>query len=164
MFWPRLGDQSLKGIHVCYSLGQMLGCAYTICSYVQIKFLAHLPVDHHAYPVVSSLIHLCLFAAFTYYGFVSITTNLYLLFCCVLSIFALKWLVLKVLFCAAISKDSVSLLKFSFLSHVQVFSCEILFKVSTDFSSSQFCFLVIAILFSIVLSLSFLMAVISIFL
>ena len=30
-----------------------------------------------------------------------------------------------VLFCAAIRRDSVSLLRFPFLSHVQVFSCEI---------------------------------------
>ena len=30
------------------------------------------------------------------------------------------------LFCAAIRKDAGSLLKFPFLSHIQVFSCEIL--------------------------------------
>ena len=39
----------------------------------------------------------------------------------------LIWLVLMVLSCAAIRRDSVSLLKFPFLSHVQVLSCEILF-------------------------------------
>ena len=44
--------------------------------------------------------------------------SLHLLFCCVLSIFALVWLVLTALFCAAIRRDSVSLLKFPFLSHV----------------------------------------------
>ena len=53
--------------------------------------------------------------------------SLHLLFCCVLSILALIWLVLMALFCAAIWRDSVSLLKFPFLSHVQVLSCEILF-------------------------------------
>ena len=37
---------------------------------------------------------------------------LHLLFCCVLSILALIWLVLRALFCAAIRRDSVSLLKF----------------------------------------------------
>ena len=40
IFWPRLGDlsvcQSPKGVCVCHSLGQMLGFAYTICSYGQI--------------------------------------------------------------------------------------------------------------------------------
>ena len=53
--------------------------------------------------------------------------RLHLLFCCVLSILALIWLVLTVLFCAAIRWDSVSLLMFPFLSHVQVLSCEMLF-------------------------------------
>ena len=53
--------------------------------------------------------------------------SLHLLFCCVLSILALIWLVLMGLFCAAIRRDSVSLLKFPFLSQVQVLSCEMLF-------------------------------------
>ena len=51
--------------------------------------------------------------------------NLHLLFCCVLSILAFIWLVLMALFCAAIRKDSVSRLRFLFLSHVHVFSWEI---------------------------------------
>ena len=46
---------------------------------------------------------------------------LHLLFCCVLSILVLIWLVLTALSCAAIRIYSVSLLKFPFLSHVQVF-------------------------------------------
>ena len=49
--------------------------------------------------------------------------NLLLLFCCVLSILASIWLVFMALFCAAIRRDSVSLLKFLFLSHIHVFSC-----------------------------------------
>ena len=53
--------------------------------------------------------------------------SLHLLFCCVLSILSLIWLVLMALSCAAIRRDSVSLLRFSFLSHVQVFWCEIVF-------------------------------------
>ena len=52
---------------------------------------------------------------------------LHVLFYCVLSIFALMKLVLTVLFCATIRRDSVSLLKFPFLTHVQVFSCEMSF-------------------------------------
>ena len=47
--------------------------------------------------------------------------SLHLLFCCILSILALIWLVLMALSCAAIWRDSVSLLKFPFLSQVQVF-------------------------------------------
>ena len=41
--------------------------------------------------------------------------NQQLLFCCVLSILALVWLVLMALFCAVIRRDSVSLKKFPFL-------------------------------------------------
>ena len=53
--------------------------------------------------------------------------SLHLLFCCVLSILALIWLVLTALSCAANRRDSVSLLKFPFLSHVQVLTCVRLF-------------------------------------
>ena len=51
----------------------------------------------------------------------------HLIFGCVLSIFALIWLVLMALFCAAIWRDSVSFLKFPFLRHDQVLSCDMLF-------------------------------------
>ena len=50
--------------------------------------------------------------------------NLHLLFCCVLFILALIWLVLMVLFWAAVRGDSVSQLRFPFFSHVPVFSLE----------------------------------------
>ena len=42
--------------------------------------------------------------------------SLHLLFCCVLSILTLIWFVLMALSCAAIRRDSVSLLRFPFLS------------------------------------------------
>ena len=45
--------------------------------------------------------------------------NWHLLFCCVLSILALIWLVLMALFCAAIRRDSVSLLKFPLIRFLQ---------------------------------------------
>ena len=50
--------------------------------------------------------------------------SLHVLLCCVLSMI---WLVLMALSCAAIRRDSVSLLRFPFLSKVQVFWCEMLF-------------------------------------
>ena len=50
--------------------------------------------------------------------------NLHQLFCCVVSILALIWLVLMTFFSAAIRRDSVSLLRFPFLSYVHVFLCE----------------------------------------
>ena len=49
----------------------------------------------------------------------------HLLFCYVLSILTLIWLVLMVLFWAAIRRDSVSLLRFPFLTHIHFFSCEV---------------------------------------
>ena len=52
--------------------------------------------------------------------------SLHLQFCWVLSILALMGLVLTALSCAAIWRDSASLLKFPFLSHIQVLSCEII--------------------------------------
>ena len=87
--------------------------------------------------------------------------NLHLLFCCVLFILALIWLVLIALFCDAIRRDSLSLSKFPFLSHVPVFSRDMFFisrlKRPLRYFSSQFTIL----LLSIVLSFSFLIAVIS---
>ena len=53
--------------------------------------------------------------------------SLHLLFYCVLSILAMICLVLMALSCAAIKRDSVSLLRFPFLSQVQVFWREMLF-------------------------------------
>ena len=62
VFWPRLGDpcvcRSPIGVYVCHFLGQVLGCEYTIFCMVKFKFLEHLPVDHLAFPIMSSLIFL----------------------------------------------------------------------------------------------------------
>ena len=61
------------------------------------------------------------------------------------------------LFCAAIRRDSVSLLKFPFLSHVQVLSCEMLFisRLKRPWSCfpSHFCFLVFVIVIYRVVSI-----------
>ena len=89
--------------------------------------------------------------------------SLHLLFCCVLCILALIWLVLMALSCAAIRRDSISLLRFSLLCQVQAFWCEMLFirRLKRPYSifPSHFCFRVV-ILSSVVLSVSFLMIVI----
>ena len=80
--------------------------------------------------------------------------NQHLLFCCVLSVFAWTF-VLMALFSAVIRKDSGSLLRFLFVSHAQVFSCDILFvcrlKYPYSCFSSHFCFLVIVLLLILVL-------------
>ena len=68
-----------------------------------------------------------------------------------------------VLFCAAIRRDSVSLLRFPFHSSVQVFLCEIslvcLLKYSYGCFSAYFCFLVV--LFALIQPLMLLATVIS---
>ena len=92
---------------------------------IKFKFLAHLPVDHFA----QSCLVLYSFCANLLHSLVMMVSslspqNLYLLFCRVLSIIALIWLVLIALFCAANRRDSVSLLRFPFLSYVNVFSYE----------------------------------------
>ena len=80
--------------------------------------------------------------------------RLHLLFCWVLSILTLIWLVLTALSCAAFRRDCVSLLMLPF-SYVQVFSCEIVLIRRLKRPESRvffhFCFLVV-ILSSIVLA------------
>ena len=56
-----------------------------------------------------------------------VSHSLHLLFCWVLSILAVIWLVLMASYCGAIRIDSVSQLRFPFLSHFQVFWCELVF-------------------------------------
>ena len=136
---------------------------------VKFKCLAHFPVNHLADPVVSRLILLCANLRHSLIMGLIVSSlsphSLHLLFCWILSIpaliclvlmalpcviflvlfiLALIWLVLKALYCAAIRKDSVSLLKFPFLRDVQVLSCEMFISR-----------------LSILLSVLFLMAVIS---
>ena len=69
------------------------------------------------------------------------------------------------LFCATIRRDSVSLLRFPFLNHAHIFSCVMLFisRLKRPWScfSSHFCFLIIVVLLVLMLSVSFLVAVIN---
>ena len=158
---------------MCHFLEQMLGCAYTICSDGLISISCTTPcrsVCPHRIPpscLVLNSFSANLLHTFIMWLMVSSLSphNLHFLFCYVLPILALIWLVLMVLFCAAIRRDSVSLLKFSFLSHVQVFSSGMLLfsRLNRPWScfSSYFYFLVIVILLVFVLSVSFLVAVIS---
>ena len=76
--------------------------------------------------------------------------NLHLQFSCVLSIHTLIWLVIMTLFCDAIWRDSVSLLRFPFHSHFQFFPCDMLLICLLihpwNCFSSHFCFVIIVIL------------------
>ena len=110
-------------------LGQVLGCAFV--RMVKFKFLAHFAVDYLANQsclVLYSFFVNLLYSLIMWLIVSSLSPDSqHFLFCWVLSILALIWLVLMALICAAIWRDSVSLLKFPFLSHVQVLSCEMLF-------------------------------------
>ena len=137
-----------------HSSGQMMGWAYTICSYGQIQ------ISCITLPTQSCLVwcSLCanLLHSLIMWLIVSsqLPHNLHLLFCYVISVRALIWLVLISLFCAAIRRDSVSLLRFPFLSHVHVFLWTLIsrFKCSLSCFSSHFCFLINVVLLVLMLS------------
>ena len=113
---------SKSSTSLCVSFfGQLLGCAYTIFSYGQIQFLAHLPVDHIAHLVVFSLI-LLLHSLIMWLMVLSLSPhNQHLLFCYILSILALIGLVFMALFGLVLAYIIFFLLRCPFLSHVQVF-------------------------------------------
>ena len=80
--------------------------------WVKFQFLAQLPVDHLADQVVSSLIFLLRYLLHSLMWLIVSSLsphNLHLLFCRVLPILVLIWLVLVALFCVAMRRDSVSL-------------------------------------------------------
>ena len=94
------------------------------------------------HPLCASLLHLL-----TMRSTVSSLTPLSIdvLFCCVLSIFVLTELVFMTLFCATISRDSISYFIFFFRWYVQIFSCAISLvcrlKYPYSYLSALFCFL-----------------------
>ena len=124
---------------------------------VKFKFLAQFPMDPFAYPVMSTLILILRWFLHSLIMWLMVSSlslhNLHLLFCCILSIHALIWLVLILLFCAAIRRDSVFLLRFPFLGHIHVFSFEMLLISHLKHScfSSHFCFLVIVVVVVIII-------------
>ena len=94
---------------------------------IKFKFLAQFRVDHLLtqsclvlYSFCGNLLHLLIM------WLIISSLSPHKLFYCVLSILALIWLVLIALFCIASRRDSVSVLRFLFLSHTLVFSREIL--------------------------------------
>ena len=162
--------QNPRGVCVSHSPGQTLGCTYTICSYGQTSIFLH-NSQWITFPTQSSLV-LYLFCANLLHSLIIWLIvsplsphNPHMLFRCVLSIFALVWLVLLALFCAAIRRNSVSLLRFPFLSHFHVFSCEMSLvsrlKLPQSYFSSHFCFLVIVVPLVLVSLVLFLVAAVS---
>ena len=112
-----------------HSPEQMLSCSYNICSYGQTSIFCAIP-GRPSWPNshVQSIFSFCANSLYSLIMrlIVSSTSphNLHLLFCCILSILAQILLIFMALFCTAIRRDSVSLLRFPILSHVHVFSCE----------------------------------------
>ena len=87
-------------------------------------------------------------------------------FCCVKSIFPLIQLVLMALFCAAVTRDSISLLKSPFCCNILSFAISQACRLKYPYScfSSHFCLLVFIFCFVLMLPLLPLAAVISLFL
>ena len=139
---------------------------------VKFKFLALFPVDHIPLPVVSALLFfLRQFEAFTYHVIdrSSLSPHYqHLLFCCGLSNLFFFDIAgpYMMLFLATVRRDSVFLVRFPFLSHVQVFSYEISLvcrlKCPYCCFTSHFCFLVIFVLLMLVMFVLFLNALITI--
>ena len=129
VFWTRLGDpsvrQSPKGVYVCPFLGQM-PFVWSTFNFLHISQWITLPSYSSLglYSFCNNLLHSLIMQLMVS----SLSSHrLHLLFCCVLSILPLILLVFMALFCAAIKRDSISLLKFPFLSQVHILSREMLF-------------------------------------
>ena len=137
---------------------------------VKFKLLAQFPVDHHAYPVVSSLIFfLCKFAAFAYYVIDLFCLYHHIIYICwfVASYLFLLWYDWSLWHCFVLLLQEIQFLLQDFLFVVtsKFFSREILLvcrlKYPYSCFSSHFCFLVIFILLILVFSVLFLLSVIS---
>ena len=119
VFWPRLNDlfvsQNPRQFCSSHPQGRILVFAYTICSYDQLQFLAQFPGDHLADQVVSSVYTLFVLICLYF------TILLRLIYSCfeIVGPYGVVY--------GAIRRDSVSLCRFPFLCHVQLFSYEISF-------------------------------------
>ena len=131
--WLRLGDlficQNPRELCECHSPGQMLGCIYHFFGRSNLNFLLNsqwITFPTHSYLVLYSFNANLLHSLIMWLMVSSLSPhNLHLLFCCVLSILALIWLIFIAVFYAAIKRNLVSLLSFPFPSLVHVFWCEI---------------------------------------
>ena len=136
---------------------------------IKLKFLAQFPVDHSTLPVAYSLILFLANLLHLRIIWLMVSSlfphNLHLLFCCVFSILGLIFLILMALFCPAIRRDSISLLRFPFLNHVHIFFSEKLLtsclKRQLSCFASHFWFLVVIVQLVFVLSVLLRVAVIS---
>ena len=172
VFSSRLGDlfvsQNTSNV-ASQSRGRIPGCAYTYHVWSNLNFLYNsqwttlltelsLVLNSFCDNLLHSLIMRLIVSSVSPH-------DLHLLFCWVLSILALIWFLLIALFCAAIRSYSVSLYRFLFFNHVQVFSCvkSLVSRLKRPEScfSSHFYLLVIFTLLTLLASVLFLVLKIS---
>ena len=92
--------------------------AWSNLNFLHISQLITLPIQSCLvlYSYCANLLHsLIMWLMVTFLS----SNSLHLLFCCILSILTLIWLVLMALFCAAIRRDSVSFLAMSRFCHMR---------------------------------------------
>ena len=169
--WPRLGEpfecQNPIGVCVSFSMTDAELCISHLFVWSNLNFL--LNSQWISFPTQSCLVLHSLCANWLHLLIMWLMVSslsphhLHLLFCCVLSILALIWLVLMALFCAAIRRDfslkvSFSSLRPDFLVWDVAYSS---FKTPIELFTFPFCFLVIVVLLVLMLSVLFLVAVIS---
>ena len=137
---------------------------------VRFKLLTKFPVDH-LHPTLHSYLDLysrCAYIPLSLFIWLIVSSsspyNQHLLFFRLVCSY-LTYLILMMLFCAAIWRDSVSLLKYPFFNDVQLSSCKISLvccsKCPYNCFYSHFCFLVIFVQLMLMVSVLFLVTVIS---
>ena len=121
-------SKSLKSLCVSFSRTESWFCIYHLFVWSNLNFLYN--SQWILLPTESCLVLYCFWgnllrSFIMWLVFSSLSPHkLNLMFYCVLSILTLIWLVFMAVFWAAIRWVSVSILRFPFLSHVHVFSCE----------------------------------------
>ena len=124
--WLGCVSKSLRNLCISFSRTDAGLCIYHLLVWLNFYFLHNsqwIALPTQSCPVLYSFYANLLHSLIVWLMVSSLSPHNLDLFCCVLSILVLIWLFLMVLFCAAIRRDSVSLL-FQFLSFVHVFSCE----------------------------------------
>ena len=162
-------DLKIQEVFVCVIL-QDIFCVVNIpfVRMVKFQFLSQFPVDNlHQPQLYLVLFSFCANLRHSLIMWMMVSSqsqhNPHLLFCCLIY-FRFDMVGLYNV-CAAIRRNSVSLLRFPFLSHVHVFPCEIALvsrlKRPQSYFRFHFCFLVIVVLRILVSLALFLVAVIS---
>ena len=122
--WPVCMSKSHRSLWVPFSRTGAGLCIYHLLTWSNLHFL-HISQSNLNFLPIQLCLALYSFCANLLHSLImwlmvsSLSPDsVHLLFCCVLSILPLIWLVLMALYYAVIRRDSVSLLKFPFFCHV----------------------------------------------